>query len=72
MAVSMKMAVLWVVAPCDWYKFNNVSEVCTASIIRVMSNIALMMGAVVIAETLLNLYQSTRSYNVEDRHLYVV
>jgi hypothetical protein len=28
----MKMAVFWVV---DWYEFTDVSEVCTASIIRV-------------------------------------
>jgi hypothetical protein len=36
-AVSTKMAVFWVVAPCTLV-FSNVSEVCTATNIRVMSN----------------------------------
>jgi hypothetical protein len=36
----MKMAAFWVVAPLDWYEFTNVSEVCTASIIRAMSEAA--------------------------------
>jgi hypothetical protein len=51
----MKMAVFWVVAPCSWYNFTDVSEVCTASIMRVMM--------------LVNLYQSTRRYYPEDGHL---
>jgi hypothetical protein len=36
-AVSKKMAVFWVVAPCSLAKFTNVSEVLAASIIRAMS-----------------------------------
>jgi hypothetical protein len=32
------MAVCWVVAPCDWCNFTDVSEVCTACIVRVMSH----------------------------------
>jgi hypothetical protein len=36
-AVSMKMAVFWDLCCVVWYKFNNVSEVLAASIIRVMS-----------------------------------
>jgi hypothetical protein len=31
---AVKMTVLWVV---DWHEFTNVFEVCTASIIRAMS-----------------------------------
>jgi hypothetical protein len=41
----------------DWYDFIDVSEVCTASIIRVMTThplIALMMEAVQASETLAN------------------
>jgi hypothetical protein len=51
----MKMAVFWVV---DWYKFTNVSL------------IALMMEAVHTSETLVNSYQSTRRYNLEDSNLH--
>jgi hypothetical protein len=46
--------------------FTNVSEVCTASIIREI--IALMMEAVQTSETLVNSYQSTQRYNPEDSH----
>jgi hypothetical protein len=35
----MKMAVFWVVAPCSLERVYNVSEICTACIIRVMSDI---------------------------------
>jgi hypothetical protein len=35
-AVTVKMAVLWVVAPCRLDVFTDGSEVCTASIIRAM------------------------------------
>jgi hypothetical protein len=35
MAVSMKMAIFRVVAPCGLVKFTDVSEVLAASIIRV-------------------------------------
>jgi hypothetical protein len=48
----------------DWYKFTNVSEVCTACII-----IALMLEAVQTSEKLVNSYQSTWRYNPEDSHL---
>jgi hypothetical protein len=33
----MKIVVFWVVAPVDWYKFTDVSEICPASIIRAMN-----------------------------------
>jgi hypothetical protein len=36
-AVSIKMAVFWVVVPCKLVKFTNVSEVRAASIIREIS-----------------------------------
>jgi predicted transcriptional regulator len=51
--------------PCvDWYEFTNVSEVCTAYIIRAL------MEAVQTSETLVNSYQSTQHYNPEDSHLH--
>jgi hypothetical protein len=49
-----------------WYKFAYVSEVLTASIIKV---IAMMMEAAVTSETSVNFYQTTRSNSLEDRHL---
>jgi hypothetical protein len=49
-AVSMKIAVFWVVAPCSLA-------------------IALMMEAARTSETLVNFYQTTRSYNPEDSNL---
>jgi hypothetical protein len=48
----------------DWYKFTNVSEVLTASIIKAMT-----MEAVQTSETFVNSNQSTRRYNPEDGHL---
>jgi hypothetical protein len=36
MAVSTKMAVVWVVAPCSLVEVYNVSEVLATSIIRAM------------------------------------
>jgi hypothetical protein len=50
-AVTVKMAVFWVVQPgvsTDWCEFTDVSEVCTASLI------ALMIEAVQTSETLVN------------------
>jgi hypothetical protein len=70
MAVTIKMAVFWVVETCrqvevvwyDWYE---------DSVIRAMSSLdALMMEAVQTCETLVNSYQSTRRYNPDDRHLH--
>jgi hypothetical protein len=61
-AVSTKMAVFWVVAPCSLV-VTNVSEVLAASIIRAM------MEAARASETLVNFYQTTRRYNPEDSHL---
>jgi hypothetical protein len=51
----MKMAVFWVVAPC--------------SLVEVYQLIALMMEAARTSETLVNFYQTTRRYNLEDSHL---
>jgi hypothetical protein len=53
-AVSTKMAVFWIVAPC--------------SLVEV--RFALMMGAARTSETLVNFYQTTRRYNPEDSHLH--
>jgi hypothetical protein len=60
MTVTKKMAVLWFVAPCRSVKFYERFEVSTASVIRAMN-----MEAVQTSETLINLYQSARSYNPE-------
>jgi hypothetical protein len=65
------MAVFWVVAPCRLVcEFTIVSEVCTASIVREMAPIALMMEAVQTLETFVNSYQSTRRYSPEDSRLH--
>jgi hypothetical protein len=57
-AVSSKMAVFWVVAPC------SLVEVYQRFIIR-----ALIMEATRTSETLVNFYQTTQRYNPEDSHL---
>jgi hypothetical protein len=51
------MVVFWVVAPCR-------------QVLVYRHLIALMMDAVQTYETLVNSYQSTRSYNPEDSHLH--
>jgi hypothetical protein len=58
---SMKMAVFWVVAPC------NLVEVCR----RFRERRALMMEASNTTETSVNLYQTTRRNKPEDsrRHM---
>jgi hypothetical protein len=53
-AVSTKMAVFWIVAPCS---------------LEDESLIALMMEASRTSETLVNFYQTTRCYKPEDSHL---
>jgi hypothetical protein len=55
MVVSMKMVVLWVVAPC--------------SLVEVL--ITLMMEAASTSETSLIFYQTTRCNNSEDNHLHL-
>jgi hypothetical protein len=65
MALSMKMAVFWVVAPCI-----TISEVLAPSINRAMA-IALMMEAARTSETLVYFYQTTWRYNPEDSHVIV-
>jgi hypothetical protein len=69
-AVSKKMAVFWVVAPC-----------CLVDVYQRLRGhyclhhpgdellIALMMKAAKTSETLVNIYQTTRRYNPEDSHL---
>jgi hypothetical protein len=52
------MAVFWVVAPCS-----------LVQIYRRFIIIALMMKAARTFETLVNFYQTTRRYNLEDSHL---
>jgi hypothetical protein len=57
-AVSTKMAVFWVVAPC-----------VLVEVYQRFSGIALMMEAARTSETLVNFYQNTRRYNPDDSHL---
>jgi hypothetical protein len=62
-AVSMKMAVFWVIAPRSLVELYDVSEVLAASII------SLVMKAASISETSVNVYNTTRRNNPEDTHL---
>jgi hypothetical protein len=57
-AVSTKMAVFWVVAPCSLVEVYKCFRV-----------IALMMEAARTSEKLVNIYQTIRCYNPEDSHL---
>jgi hypothetical protein len=57
-AASMKMALIWIVAPCSLVKFTDVSEVLT-----------LMMEAEITSETSVNFYQITRRNDPKDSHL---
>jgi hypothetical protein len=52
-ATSMKRAAFWVVAPCTLVEFADVSEVCTASVIRAI------VSAVSTSETSINFYWNT-------------
>jgi hypothetical protein len=68
-AVSTKMAVFWVVAPCSlvevYQRFRG--PCCLHHQLGLL--IALMMEAARTSETLVNFYQITRRYNPEDNHL---
>jgi hypothetical protein len=61
MAVSTKMAVFRVVAPCSLVEVSNISEVLAA--------ITLMMEAVSTSDTSVNFYQTAQCNNPEDSHL---
>jgi hypothetical protein len=75
MAASMKMAVLWDVAPCslvetgwhfrdiDCLHQTDISEVLIVSIIRAM------MEAVSTSETSVSFYDTTQHNTQEDRHI---
>jgi hypothetical protein len=62
-AVSMKMAVFWVVAPC---KLVEVYKLFRGH----RGLIALMMEAARTYETLVNFYQTARRYKPEDSHIH--
>jgi hypothetical protein len=67
MAASMKMAVLWDVAPCRLVKFANVPDVLVASVIRSIERLnVLTIEATSTSETSVNFYQTTRRNNPED------
>jgi hypothetical protein len=55
-AVSTKMAVLWVVAPCSPCCLHHQGD-------------SVMVEAARTSETLVNFYQTTRRYNPDDSHL---
>jgi hypothetical protein len=57
-AVSMKMAIFWLLAQCCLVEVVSVSEVLPVSII------ALMMETTATSETLVNYYQTAWCYNL--------
>jgi hypothetical protein len=63
-AVSTKMAVIWVVAPCSLVEvYQRFRGPCCLH-----HQGALMMQAAKTSETLVNFYQTSRCYNPEDSH----
>jgi hypothetical protein len=70
-AVSMKIAVFWVVAPCSlvevYQRFRG-----PRCLHHQGDEIALMMEAARTSETLVNFYQTTRCYNPEDSNLQIL
>jgi hypothetical protein len=68
-AASIKMAVLWVYAPCSLVKFTDVSEALAASIIKAVSAECLMMEGVSTSKTSVNFYQTRQRNSPEDSHL---
>jgi hypothetical protein len=60
-ALSMKMAVFWVVAQCSLVEVYQ----------RFRGPCCLHPSIIRTSETLVNFYQTTRRYNPEDRHLQV-
>jgi hypothetical protein len=63
-AVSTKIAVVWVVAPCSLVDvYRRFRGICC------LHQIALMMEAARTSETFINFYQTTRRYNPEDSGL---
>jgi hypothetical protein len=67
-ATSMKMAVFWDVAPCSLVDTDR--RFRGAYCLHHQGLITLMMDAVSSSETLVNIYQTTRSNFSEDSHLY--
>jgi hypothetical protein len=67
-AANMEYKVFWDVAPCCHVELTDVSEACTASIIRAM--IAVVMGAGRTSETSVNFTVTTRRYIPEDFKLH--
>jgi hypothetical protein len=66
-AVSMKMAVFWVVVSCSLVEvYRSFRDACC---LHHQGNEALMMEAASISETLVNFYQTIR-HNPEDSHLH--
>jgi hypothetical protein len=59
-AVSMKVAVFWVIAQCSLVEGTDVSEVLTVSIIRIID---LIMETASTSEISVNFYQTARRNN---------
>jgi hypothetical protein len=67
MAVSTKMAVFWIVAPCSLVEvYHRFRGPCC---LHYQGLITLMMEAPRTSEMLVNFYQTTQRYNPEDSHL---
>jgi hypothetical protein len=69
-AVSTKMAVFWVVAPCSPVEvYQRFRGPCCLHHQGDLDLMALMMEAARTSETLVNFYQTTLRYNPENSHL---
>jgi hypothetical protein len=68
-AVNMKMTVFWDVAPVVWWKFTDVSDVLTASVIRAHRPDD---GDNSTSETSVNFHHTTQRNISGDSHLHTV
>jgi hypothetical protein len=71
-AVSTKMAVFWVVAPCGLVEVYQRFRGPCCLYHQGKALIALMMEAARTCETLVNIYQTTYHFNPENSHLRMI